>query len=116
MRLAYQFVGKLRDGQGRVPIVQIGPQWEKTFGEYELSDDAGRKDIALPPATFNDLAKAIKDKLDQGASQGHYAAIATSQKRRRFIKTVMAAKNIRNPVIAYEEIMTNERPAIVGVA
>lgn len=116
LRLSYQFVGKLRDAQGRVPIVQIGPKWETTFGEYETSDDAGRRDIALPPATFNDLARAIKDKLDQGAAQGHYAAIATSQKRRRFIKTVMAAKNIRNPVIAYEEIMTNERPAIIGVA
>ena len=116
LRLSYQFIGKLRDAQGRVPIVQIGPKWEATFGEYEVSDDAGRKDVALPPGTFNDLAKAIKDKLDQGAAQGHYAAIATSQKRRRFIKTVMAAKNIRNPVIAYEEIMTNERPAIVGVA
>jgi len=116
LRLSYQFIGKLRDAQGRVPIVQVGPKWETTFGEYEVSDDAGRKDVALPPGTFNDLAKAIKDKLDQGAAQGHYAAIATSQKRRRFIKTVMAAKNIRNPVIAYEEIMTNERPAIVGVA
>jgi len=116
LRLSYQFVGKLRDAQGRVPIVQIGPKWETTFGEYETKDEAGRRDVALPPGTFNDLAKAIKDKLDQGAAQGHYAAIATTQKRRRFIKTVMAAKNIRNPVIAYEEIMTNERPAIVGVA
>ena len=116
MRLSYQFIGKLRDMQGRLPIVQLGPKWEEMFGQYEVSDEAGRRSIALPPASFNDLAKAIKDKLDSSASQGHYAAIATSQSRRRFIKTVMSAKNIRNPVIAYEEIMTNERPAIVGVA
>lgn len=116
MRISYQFVGKLRDGQGRVPIVQIGPKWEETFGKYEITDNVGGKDIALPPATFNDLANAIKEKLDHSSAQGHYAAIATSQKRRRFIKTVMKAKNIRNPVIAYEEIITNERPAIVGVA
>ena len=116
MRLSYQFIGKLRDEKGRVPIVQVGPQWEELFGKYEISDEAGRRNIALPPASFNDLAKAIKDMLDRSASQGHYAAIATSQNRRRFIKTVMNAKNIRNPVIAYEEIMTNERPAIVGVA
>ena len=116
MRLSYQFISKLRDDNGRLPIIQLGPQWEEMFGQYEISDDAGRRNIALPPASFNDLAKAIKDKLDSSASQGHYAAIATNQNRRRFIKTVMSAKNIRNPVIAYEEIMTNERPAIVGVA
>jgi len=115
-RMSYQFVSKMRDDQGRLPLVQIGQDWEREFTEYEIKDDSGRSDIALPPDQFNNLANRVKEKLDASALQGHYAAIATSAKRRRFIRTVMASKGIRNPVIAYEEIMANERPAIVGVA
>jgi len=115
-RLSYQFVTKLRDSNGRLPLVQIGPDWEKQFAAHEISDGAGNADIALPPDEFNRLASSVKTQLDSSATQGHFAAVATSARRRRFLKTVLTAKGIRNPVIAYEEIMSNERPAIVGVA
>lgn len=115
-RLSYQFVTKLRDGQGRLPLVQIGPDWETQFSNHEIADGSGRTDIALPPEEFNRLANSVKSQLDQSATQGHFAAVATSAKRRRFLKTVLSAKGIRNPVISYEEITANERPAIVGVA
>ena len=72
--------------------------------------------MALPPDEFNSLAKSVKEQLDISATQGHFAAVATSARRRRFLKTVLSAKGIRNPVISYEEIMATERPAIVGVA
>ena len=115
-RLSYQFVTKLRDSQGRLPLVQIGPDWETQFSSHEIVDGSGRADIALPPEAFNRLANSVKTQLDQSATQGHFAAVATSAKRRRFLKTVLSAKGIRNPVISYEEIMATERPAIVGVA
>ena len=115
-RLSYQFLTKLRDDQGRLPLVQIGPDWETQFSKYEISDSTGRSDVALPPDEFNRLAKSVKEKLDDSALKGHFAAVATSGKRRRFLKTVLSAKGIRNPVISYEEIMATERPAIVGVA
>ncbi|MEP6342148.1 MAG: flagellar biosynthesis protein FlhA [Maricaulaceae bacterium] len=115
-RLSYQFLSKLRDGQGRLPLVQIGPEWETQFASHEITDSSGRSDIALPPDEFNRLANSVKEKLDASALQGHFAAVATSAKRRRFLKTVLSAKKIRNPVISYEEIMATERPAIVGVA
>ncbi len=115
-RLSYQFVTKLRDSQGRLPLVQIGPDWETQFSSHEIADGSGRTDIALPPDEFNRLANSVKSQLDQSATQGHFAAVATSAKRRRFLKTVLSAKGIRNPVISYEEITATERPAIVGVA
>ncbi|MDB2438706.1 flagellar biosynthesis protein FlhA [Hellea sp.] len=115
-RLSYQFVTKLRDKQGRLPLVQIGPDWETQFSGHEISDGSGRSDVALPPDEFNRLANSVKEQLDLSATQGHFAAVATSAKRRRFLKTVLSAKGIRNPVVSYEEIMSTERPAIVGVA
>ena len=115
-RLAFQFIYKMRDDAGKLPLVQLGPKWEELFAEHELKGQNGQVDIALPPQEFNRLAGAIQDKLNHSASHGTYAAIATSSRRRRFLRTVMAAKGIRNPVIAYEEIPSSEQPAIVGIA
>jgi Type III secretory pathway, component EscV len=42
--------------------------------------------------------------------------VATSVKRRRFIRTVLAAKGVTNPVLSYEEIGSDVKPALVGVA
>jgi len=119
-RLAYQFISKLHDEQGRLPLVQIGPDWEPIFSEHEVKQPEGSQstiaDIALPPDEFNRLANTVQTNLDKSAQAGQYAAIATSAHRRRFIKTVMTAKGIRNPVISYEEIPPIEKPIILAVA
>jgi flagellar biosynthesis protein FlhA len=39
----------------------------------------------------------------------------TSSRRRRFLRTVMAARGISNPVMSFEEIGVEARPALVGV-
>ncbi len=115
-RLSYQFVHKLRDDSGKLPLVQVGPEWEQIFAEHEQAGSNGQSDVALPPQEFNRLAAAIQDKLNTAASRGVYAAIASTARRRRFLKTVLSAKGIRNPVISYEEIAPSEQPAIIGVA
>ena len=114
-RISYQFVYKLRDESGKLPIVQLAPEWEQLFSEHEVGGGV-QADIALPPDEFNRLANSIQEKLNSSASRGTYAAIATSTRRRRFLRHVLSAKGIRNPVISYEEISPSERPAIVGVA
>jgi flagellar biosynthesis protein FlhA len=115
-RISYQFVAKMRDEHGRLPLVQIGPTWETQFQENEQVDESGRRDVALPPDEFNRLAKSVRDQLDNSARQGVYAAIATTSKRRRFIRSVLNAKGVKNPVVSYEEIGASERPAVMGVA
>jgi flagellar biosynthesis protein FlhA len=35
--------------------------------------------------------------------------------RRRFVRTVLAAKGISNPVLSFEEIGTDARPSLVGL-
>jgi flagellar biosynthesis protein FlhA len=42
-------------------------------------------------------------------------AIVTSARRRRFLRTVMMAKGLTNPVLSFEEIGLEARPALVGV-
>jgi flagellar biosynthesis protein FlhA len=113
-RLGFQLVAELRRDDGTIPLVQLAPDWEETFTSYQLDTDRGA-DIALPPDIFNLLAKNIAEKLSRANEDGIYAAIITNTKRRRFLRTVMKAKGIQNPVLSFEEIGADVRPSLVGV-
>jgi flagellar biosynthesis protein FlhA len=71
-------------------------------------------DVALPPELFNKLTAAVAEQLDTAAESGISPAIVTSAPRRRFLRTVLAAKKITAPVLSFEEIGTEARPALVG--
>jgi flagellar biosynthesis protein FlhA len=115
-RLGFQLVAQLRRDDGTIPLVQLAPEWEDTFVTYEIRGERGGSgDVALPPESFNALADKIAEKLGQAAGAGAYAAVVTSSRRRRFLKTVLAAKGIMNPVLSFEEIGMDARPALVGL-
>lgn len=114
-RLGFQIVAELRRSDGTIPLVQLAPEWEDTFSSYEILSDRGGGDVALPPESFNQLADGIAAKLGHAAETGAYAAVVTSMRRRRFLRTVMAAKGIMNPVLSFEEIGIDARPALVGL-
>lgn len=114
-RLGFQLVAEMRRPDGSIPLVQLAPEWEDTFATYEIRSERGRGDVALPPDSFNSLADGIAAKLGQAAAAGTYAAVVTSMRRRRFLRTVMTAKGIMNPVLSFEEIGIEARPALVGL-
>ena len=115
-RLAFQIVDRLQDDQGRLPLIQLSTSWEQKFAEYEVTNESGGSDIALPPEIFGELINSVQAKLNETAQKGIVAAVATSSRRRRFLQTVLASKGIRNAVVAYEEINSKSKPYIIGVA
>ncbi len=114
-RLSFQIVDRLQDDNGRLPLVQLSTQWEQRFAEYEIKNDSGGSDIALPPEMFSELIQGVQSKLNELAQKGVMASVATSSRRRRFLQTVLASKGIRNAVLAYEEISPKTKPQIIGV-
>jgi len=114
-RLGFQLVAEMRRPDGTIPLVQLAPEWEDVFSTYQINSERGGSDVALPPDDFNRLAAAIAEKVTRAADLGTYAAIVTSMRRRRFLRTVLAAKGIPNPVLSFEEIGINARPALVGL-
>tara|TARA_R110002126_G_scaffold27055_6_gene91089 strand:- start:1052 stop:3136 length:2085 start_codon:yes stop_codon:yes gene_type:complete len=113
-RLGFQLVAEMRRADGTLPLVQLAPEWEETFATYQVDADRGL-DIALPPDLFNTLANNMSNKLADASRDGIYAAIVTNTRRRRFLRTVMRAKGISNPVLSFEEIGVDARPSLVGV-
>ena len=115
-RLGFQLVAELKEPDGTLPIIQLGAEWERLFQQHETDVDGGVTDVALPPQEFNRLAKAVADKAAEAAQRGRRAVVAAATRRRRFIRTVLRAKGLTNPVLSYEEIGTDVKPALVGVA
>ena len=114
-RLGTQITARLRDKAGKLPLVQLAPHWETLFAEHEREED-GRADVALPPEAFNRLAQSVGDVLRGVARQGLYPVVVTSARRRRFLRHVLEAKGIRNPVLSFEEIGAGDGLTLVGTA
>ncbi len=114
-RLGFQIIAGLQRPDGTLPLIQLAPEWEDTFTTYQMDADRGGLDVALPPDVFNALAKAVGDEVARAGENGAFPAIVTSTLRRRFLRTVLAAKSITNPVLSFEEIGMEARPSLMGV-
>ncbi len=115
-RLGFQLVAGIQEADGALPLIQLSPSWEELFQKFQLPEGSGIVDVALPPSEFNRLANSVAEKIAAAGNQGRYPAVVTSTKRRRFLHTVLSAKGIRNPVLSFEEIGPQARPAVLGLA
>lgn len=113
-RLGFQLVATMRREDGTIPLVHLASEWERRFEECEVSNDRGAPDVALPPKDFEDLAKRIAEELNRAGQKGVFPALVTPGRRRRFLRSLLSAKGISNPVMAFEEIGLDAKPALVG--
>lgn len=114
-RLGFQLISEIKRDDGSLPLLQLSPEWEERFTAYQIDGERGHADIALPPDQFNKLAKTMADKIAKAGESGIYPGIVTSTRRRRFLRTVLSAQGIQNPVYSFEEIGTDAKPSLVGL-
>jgi flagellar biosynthesis protein FlhA len=99
-RLGFQLVADLRREDGTIPLIQLAPEWERIFRDYQVEGERGSRDIALPPEQFTRLAGLMAERLSQAAEAGAQAGFVTSAARRRFLRTVLAARGLVAPVLS----------------
>ncbi|MBE9635916.1 flagellar biosynthesis protein FlhA [Salipiger mangrovisoli] len=114
-RLGFQLVATMRREDGTIPLIQLAAEWEDTFASHQVDGGRGVLDVALPPETFEALTRGIAEEVGSAGSRGIYPALVTSSRRRRFLRTIMAAKGLSTPVLSFEEIGLEARPALVGL-
>ena len=114
-RLGFQLVAAMRRDDGTIPLIQLAAEWEDTFASHQVDGGRGVLDVALPPDTFEALTRGIAEEVGNAGSRGIYPALVTSSRRRRFLRTIMAAKGLSTPVLSFEEIGLEARPALVGL-
>ncbi len=113
-RLGFQLVASMRREDGTIPLVHLSSDWEKRFSEFEVAAERGMPDVALPPKDFETLAKNIAEELARVGKNGVFPVLVTPGRRRRFLRSILSAKGIANPVMAFEEIGLDAKPALVG--
>ena len=113
-RLGFQLVAALKRADGTLPLVQLAPEWDEVLTRYQIDGERGTTDIALPPAEFGRLAAALSQTFADLGQKGTQAALVAPSRRRRFLRNVMASRDIAAPVLAFEEIGLEARPALVG--
>jgi len=113
-RLGFQIVAEFKRPDGTIPLIQLSPDWERNFQSHQIDGPGPNRDVALPPEMFAKLANGIADRLNHAAEQGTLAALITSATRRRFLRTVVQAKGLQTPVLSYEELGMEVRPALLG--
>jgi flagellar biosynthesis protein FlhA len=113
-RLGFQIVAEFRRADGTIPLIQLAPDWERSFQTHQIDGTGPNRDVALPPEMFAKLANGIAERLNHAAEQGALPALITSAARRRFLRTVVQAKGLQTPVLSYEEIGMDVRPALLG--
>lgn len=114
-RLGFQLVADLKRSDGTIPLIQLAPEWEQAFARYQIDGERGLQDVALPPEDFNRLANAMGAQVARAAEMGMHPALVTSSLRRRFLRSVAGARGLPVPVLSYDEIGAEARPALVGV-
>ncbi|TDL90563.1 flagellar biosynthesis protein FlhA [Meridianimarinicoccus aquatilis] len=114
-RLGFQLVAVHRRADGTLPLLQLAPEWEKRFEAHQINTDRGLPDVALSPEDFNRLAVAISERYARATAASENPALITSTRRRRFLKSVVAARGLQLPVLSFEEIGIDAKPAVVGV-
>ena len=113
-RLGFQIVAGLKRSDGTLPLIQLAPEWERHFTHHEIDAGGGRRDVALPPDLFQRLATGVSTLLSEKSREGVYPALVVGAPRRRFLASVAAAKGLSAPILSYEEIGVDSRPAMVG--
>ena len=113
-RLGFQLVAALRRDDGTIPLVHLAAEWEKRFVDCEIKSERGAPDVALSPSDFETLAKRIAEELARTSKKGIFPALVTPGRRRRFLRSILTAKGLSNPVMAFEEIGLDAKPALVG--
>ncbi|MCP1336812.1 flagellar biosynthesis protein FlhA [Futiania mangrovi] len=114
-RLSTQITAKLATPEGRIELLQLDPAWEDIFAAHETLQKDGRPgDVALPPDAINRLAASVGRKLGELSHPGAQPAIVTHAHRRRLVRTLLDAKGLSTPVLAFDEIGRRIKPVLVG--
>ena len=113
-RLGFQLVAELRRADGTLPLVQLAPDWDDVFTRHQIDGAAAGLDVALPPADFARLGTGLAEAFARLAEDGTRAGLITTARRRRFLRMVLAARDIAAPVLSFEEIGFDARPALVA--
>lgn len=113
-RLAFQIVSQIPISGEDFPVLQLSPEWEDIFSTHEV-DDGKAISVALPPEAFSSLLTSMKSSVATLQEDVNRAAIVVNRRRRRFVRDVVRASGLPNPVLSFDELGLSTKSKLVGM-
>jgi flagellar biosynthesis protein FlhA len=112
-RLARQICDQQTNGEGILPILALGPQWEQTFAESLVGSGDDRQ-LALPPSKLQEFLTALRSGLEKQAQAGETPVLVTSAPLRPYVRSIVERFRPLSTVIAQSEIAPKARIRMLG--
>lgn len=114
-RLRFQIAAEFAREDSTLPFIQLAPSWEQVFQASEQGAPQGAPSVGLPGSKIEALYTGIAETVGAANDRDPHIVLITSSIRRRFLKSILQARNFELPVLSYDEIPPKFQPSLVGV-
>ena len=112
-RLARQLCAANLGPDGNLPLLTLGPQWERDFAEAMVGDGDTRH-LAMAPSRLQQFIGAIQSAYERAAQQGELPVLITSPSIRPHVRSIIERFRPQTVVMSQNEVHPRVRLKTVG--
>ena len=112
-RLARQLCAANLGQDGNLPLLTLGPQWERDFAEAMVGEGDNRH-LAMAPSRLQQFIGAIQQAFERAAQQGEMPVLITSPGIRPHVRAIIERFRPQTVVMSQNEVHPRIRLKTVG--
>ena len=112
-RLARQLCAANLGPDGNLPLLTLGPQWERDFAEAMVGDGENRH-LAMAPSRLQQFIGAIQSAYERAAQLGELPVLITSPSIRPHVRSIIERFRPQTVVMSQNEVHPRIRLKTVG--
>jgi flagellar biosynthesis protein FlhA len=112
-RLARQISDMNLNGQGILPLLTVGPEWEQAFAEALVGNGDDRQ-LAMAPSRLQEFVAAVRKGFERQAALGENPVLLTSPGIRPYVRSIVERFRPMTTVMSQNEIFAKLRVRSVG--
>jgi flagellar biosynthesis protein FlhA len=112
-RLARQLCAANLNPDGNLPLLTLGPQWERDFAEAMVGDGDNRH-LAMAPSRLQQFIGAIQTGFERAAQAGEIPVLITSPGIRPHVRSIIERFRPQTVVMSQNEVHPRIRLKTVG--
>ena len=112
-RLSRQLCAANLGPDGNLPLLTLGPQWERDFAEA-LVGEGDNRHLAMAPSRLQQFIGAIQTAFERAAQQGELPVLITSPSIRPHVRSIIERFRPQTVVMSQNEVHPRIRLKTVG--
>ena len=112
-RLARQLCAANLGPDGNLPLLTLGPQWERDFAEAMVGDGDNRH-LAMAPSRLQQFIGAVQQAFERSAQMGELPVLITSPGIRPHVRSIIERFRPQTVVMSQNEVHPRIRLKTVG--